>query len=230
MATSTTHRRVSPDSNQARTTGALAEELVEFPLGTDQELEEAGEDRWLVTVTARNDTALIDWILSNGPSCVVIEPKHLADDLHQTIEQIIREYEDRDRVLNEMSYRRERREFDVDHFWISNHNELQAIQQPHWSYMLRHPKSFDLTAEKAAGMGKKQLEQWAIDRHWIAISRTRAGWNARTLKFDKHIRELLSQWVDKMRELGLMDSESKIDILISKTDGHRSLSANDLLD
>ncbi|MEW6647313.1 MAG: WYL domain-containing protein [Pseudomonadota bacterium] len=79
---------------KARIVGWLARILGETPLSEDQTLIQDG-DEYLLTAHVADSWQLRWWILSQGPSITVIEPKYLVNETKQSLANSFQLYEDK---------------------------------------------------------------------------------------------------------------------------------------
>lgn len=190
----------------------LARELQDQPLGTDQQINERENGVTLVEVTARNDQALIDWLLLNGQRCRVINPQTLSHSICKLLNTMLDHQNKAARIALAEDRRRKVGEYSTKYFWITPYNQIQPISRPHWSDVLANPDSFDL-GESEAGrpihmLDKKALLDWAIGRHWLAIYKTEDQWQVQARNVDRLIIDLVADWAETMLELDLVDERS----------------------
>lgn len=207
----------------------LSRSLAEMPLGPDQRIEENESGVHLVEVTVRNDQSLFDWLLMNSQRCRVIEPARLDQSIQRMLGEAMSfqsKAEDR-RKLEAQRARRE--ELSTDFFWITPFNTILPIRRPHWAAILQQPQEFDLD-EASAGcplhqLSKAALLDWAVGRHWIAISRNKERWEAQGKSIDDQILGFLAQWASELVELDLLDPATTIQLVDSRTSRSMSVSA-----
>lgn len=197
--------------------GELSRELQEQPIGTDQRVSERENGSTLVEVTARNDQSLIDWLLVNGRHCRVIEPQALSNSIRALLSATLNYQNQADRIAQEEDRRRKAREYSTSHFWITPYNQIRPISRPHWSDVLANPENFELSESEAGGpiheLGKKDLLDWAVERHWIAIFRNEDRWQVQARDLDRLIIDLVAGWARTMLELGLVEECSIVQFI-----------------
>ena len=209
----------------------LSRSLAEMPLGPDQKIEKTDAGLYLVEVTVRNDQSLFDWLLMNSQRCRVIEPARLDQSMQRMLHAALSfqsKAEER-RKLGAQKARRE--ELSTDFFWITPFNAILPIRRPHWAAILQQPQEFDLD-EAAAGcplhqLSKTALLDWAVDRHWIAISRNKEQWEVQGKSIDDQIIGFLAQWASEMTEVELLDPTTIIQLVDSRSS--RPVSVSTLL-
>lgn len=208
----------------------LANELQEQPLGTDQRVSERENGSMLVEVTARNDQPLIDWLLVNGQRCRVVKPQSLSDSICELLSGMQDHQNQASRIAQVEAQREKVRMYSTRHFWITPFNDIRPISRPHWSDILANPDEFGLSEAEADRplheLDKRELLDWAIERHWIAIHRADNQWQVRARNVDKLIVDLVASWAETMLELELVDEHSVIHFA-GETD--RKLTVTDLL-